>query len=73
MVCHKWITKKKKKLCAIRTQPKSGYESMRVRRTDCVFGEQSIGNGLSTNEERHREMEDSLRKKEKRQREEEGS
>lgn len=39
-VCHKWITKK---LYGIRTQRKSGHESMRVRWTDCVFGEQSIG------------------------------
>lgn len=43
IVCHKWITKKKKKLCGIRMQPKSGHESMRVRWTDCVFGEQSVG------------------------------
>lgn len=36
------------------------------------LGNRVLG-GLSTNEERHREMEDSLRKKEKKQREEEGS
>lgn len=34
---------KKTTVYGIRTQPNSGDESMRVRWTDCVFGEQSFG------------------------------
>lgn len=71
-VCCKWITKQK---TVYGNRDATKNQEMKAWGSDgqiVCLGNRVLG-GWSTNEERRREMEDSLGKKEKRQREEEGS